>query len=125
MLDQNLKQISSQQEKSIALISFKESIPEALVYDKNIGRLDIYCPNILLTIYLNISGIIKRTMLNATSTKEQSSPASKPKIRNASVTRKDKDATRIRAMVSYYHHPLKRILLLASRGLMTILKAIK
>ena len=28
-------------------------------------------------------------------------------------------------MVSYYHHPLKRVLLMASRGLVTILKAIK
>jgi hypothetical protein len=49
-MKQKINQISVQQEKSISILSFKDSLPEALVfgpYDKNIGRLDIYCPSIL------------------------------------------------------------------------------
>ena len=49
-LDTKINNMSAQQEKAIALLSFKETIPKALVmgpHDKNIGRLDIYCPSIL------------------------------------------------------------------------------
>ena len=145
MMEKNLYQISSEQEKSIALISFKEAIPEALVlgpYDKNIGRLDIYCPSILYhhmadnfwnnkknysQCYLSQGAIIdtfksKFKKYNWSRIGKWHNSNSLP---SPMITRKDKDATRIRAMVSYYHHPLKRVLLMASRGLMTILKAIK
>ena len=92
------------------------------------------------TIYLKISGIIKRAKCYPSQQAIISSFQAKYKkckwnviakwhhsnsLPIPIITRKDKDVTRIRAMVSYCHHPLKRILLLASPGLMTILKAIK
>jgi len=49
-LEENVNKISPLQEQSMSLLSLKESIPNSLVlgpYDKNIGRLDIYCPAIL------------------------------------------------------------------------------
>jgi hypothetical protein len=143
-MDQNLDQISSQQEKSIALISFKESIPEALVlgpYDKNIGRLDIYCPSSLhqhmannfwnkknyTRCYLSQGAIMDtfKSKVKKCNWKRIAKWHNSNSLPIPMITRKDKDANRIRAMVSYYHHPLKRILLMASRGLMTILKAIE
>ena len=129
----------------MSLLSLKESIPNSLVlgpYDKNIGRLDIYCPAILhqhmmdnfwnnqknyTRCYLSQGAIID----SFKSKYKSSNWESIAKWHNSNslpipmITRKDKDASRIRAMVSYFHHPLKRVLLMASRGLMTILKAIK
>ena len=49
-LEEKVNKISPLQEQSMSLLSFKESIPNSLVlgpYDKNIGRLDIYCTAIL------------------------------------------------------------------------------
>ena len=126
-------------------MAFKESIPKALVlgpYDKNIGRLDMYCPSILhqymsenfwnnkknyVRCYLSQEAIIDKFKLKY----KKSNWKCIARWHNSKclpipmITRKDKDATRIRAIVSYYHHSLKRVLLLASRGLMTILEAIK
>ena len=144
-LEENVNKISPLQEQSMSLLSLKESIPNSLVlgpYDKNIGRLDIYCPAILhqhmMDNFWNNQKNYTRCYLSQGAIID--SFKSKYKSRNwesiakwhnsnslpiPMITRKDKDASRIRAMVSYFHHPLKRVLLMASRGLMTILKAIK
>ena len=108
--------------------------------DRNAGIPDIYCPSLLWTDMLNMlwnNVNFKRQPLHTPHgiilffkyTYDENDWVSIGRFRHGSlpyayITRKFKDLSRKRSIISYFHHPLKEIYFRTAAGLMTCLKAL-